>query len=250
MRARIVAAVVAVVLAGTGIGVYLATRSTFVSVTSYSDAIPGAVVSADGRTVSASVGPIWNGPQGPSTQDLAVTITADTVVLRIRMRTIEHAGPLQSSPGIPNPHLTAALPVPLGGRSLVDGTGRKIPYIDGRTLLAPPPGSGWRIDYTPVTNPTGGAFVGAMEDFTSADPNSCKFELTQRTPSANIVPNGPATEVRGATANLGLGGGELWWSEHGQQFSLRAYWSDSVPMPTNQQLVDFANSLRAQTATP
>jgi hypothetical protein len=126
------------------------------------------------------------------------------------------------------------LPVPLWGRALTDGTGRAIPYIDGRKLLAPPPTTGWHLVQLSPSG-QGSELTGATERFSSS--HSGEMSLTEYDSPIPGLPGGMATMVRGVSGILSQY--DLSWPEHGHTMVLTAHGTATGP-----ELVDFANSLR------
>lgn len=121
------------------------------------------LVSADGRTITATAPGPDVGCLDNATTDLVATEIAHTVELRVRARIVHGAGTcVTGSYAIP-PALSVTLAQPLWGRTLINGDGKPLAFFDGRTELSPHPlpsgfhlfRSGPGADY--AVNPQGGA---------------------------------------------------------------------------------------------
>lgn len=166
----------------------------------YSDDVGYVLVSADGRTVSATApGQLTGDCTDNVSRSLAVGETAHTVRLQVHTR-IEHGfGVGVCGPGsAPMARvLSVRLASPLWGRALVDGAGRSVPYFDGRTLLTvdPVPVGFHLVEVRPGswTDPsTGKPAPTAVQDYESG---SGWLLISQQTGTAWSPPGGARSTV-------------------------------------------------------
>lgn len=106
----------------------------------YSNDVGSVLVSADGRTISASAPEHQIGDYAENTSNnLVAAELARSVTMRVHTRIVHGFG--LRAPGVTAAPVTLSisLSAPLWGRALVGGDGRPLAYFDGRTMLTPHP---------------------------------------------------------------------------------------------------------------
>jgi hypothetical protein len=234
-RVWAIGAAVVLLAAGVGFGVY---RHYYIQppTITYSDDLGSVLVSRDGLTIYTSV-PAAGGDCSTGTySELVAAETAASVQVRIRTTTLRASAPQVAGVCAKPEYFTASLVKPLGDRSLLDGTGRRIPYVSGRAFVTLPTASGWKLaSSTPVQS-----LDGMVDDY---DSNAGTITLTQETsmPSGSMFQITPAqADVHGRPAQLytdPAGAQDLTWNESNLFFSLFVYG------PTTIKLVDVADLL-------
>lgn len=241
----------AVLVAGVGYAVYWFAAGRISD--TYSNDVGGVLVSADGRTVSATApGQQMGDCQDNTSNDLVVSETARTVEIRVHTRR-EQVGFAVCAPGsAAGPVvLSVTLSSPLWGRTLVDGDGRPLAYFDGRTMLTPHPiPSGYHLfEVYPGTRfvaSLNGPAPAVVQDYNSgsavlfiAQQVGTRWRAPDNVPVKDIVVHAHPAQLYTDRASVGVE-----WAQGGQIVQVVA--SDSqVPAPAQiDAVVAIAQSLR------